>query len=45
VFLIMSVIRATIGAVIGATAIAVMYVELRRAREGEPTGWLADIFR
>ena len=43
--LILSVIRSTIGAVIGATATAVMYVELRRAREGEPTGWLADIFR
>jgi len=35
----------TIGAVIGATAIAVMYVELRRAHEGEPTGWLAEVFR
>jgi len=35
----------TIGAVVGATAITVMYVELRRAREGDPTAWLSDIFR
>jgi hypothetical protein len=35
----------TIGSVVGATAIAVMYVELRRSREGEPTAWLSDIFR
>lgn len=44
VFLIVTAVRSTVGAVIGATAIAVLYVELRRAREGEPTGWLADIF-
>lgn len=43
--LILSAIRSTLGAMIGATAVAVLYVELRRAREGEPTGWLADIFR
>jgi len=43
--LILGVIRQTVGAVIGATAAAVIYVELRRAREGEPTGWLAEIFR
>ncbi|HEX7944391.1 MAG TPA: hypothetical protein VF495_06975 [Phenylobacterium sp.] len=41
----LGVIRQTVGAVIGATAAAVIYVELRRAREGEPTGWLAEIFR
>ena len=44
-FLILSVVRQTIGAVIGATATAVIYVELRRAHEGEPTGWLAEVFR
>lgn len=44
-FLILSVIRQTVGAVIGATAAAVIYVELRRAREGEGPQWLAEIFR
>ena len=43
-FLIVSVIRSTITSVIGATAIAVIYVELRRAREGGGPQWLADIF-
>ena len=41
----LGVIRQTIGAVIGATAAAVIYVELRRAREGEGPEWLTDIFR
>lgn len=45
IVLVLSAIRATLGAMIGATAVAVLYVELRRAREGEPTGWLAEIFR
>ncbi|WP_293682358.1 YciC family protein [uncultured Phenylobacterium sp.] len=43
--LVLAVIQQVIGSVIGATALAVIYVELRRAHEGEPTGWLADIFR
>lgn len=43
-FLIFSVIRSTIGAVVSATAIAVIYVELRRAREGAGPEWLADVF-
>ena len=43
-FLVFSVIRSTISSVIGATAIAVIYVELRRAREGGSPQWLADIF-
>lgn len=44
VTVIMIVIRQTVMTVIGATAIAVMYVELRRAREGAGPEWLRDIF-
>lgn len=43
--IIMTVIQQTISAVLGATLIAVVYVELRRAREGEGPQWLAEIFR
>ncbi|MBW8812072.1 MAG: hypothetical protein JF588_01490 [Caulobacterales bacterium] len=43
-FVIMGVIRQTIGAMIGSTLVAVLYVELRRAREGAGPQWLADIF-
>lgn len=43
--IVLLVIRQTIGAVLGATLISVMYVELRRAREGEGPQWLAEIFR
>lgn len=43
--LVLSALRSAVGAMIGATAAAVLYVELRRAREGEPTGWLAEVFR
>jgi hypothetical protein len=43
--LVLNVVVATITAVVGSAAIAVIYVELRRAHEGEPTGWLAEVFR
>jgi len=41
----LSVVRSVVSSVIGATAAAVIYVELRKAHEGEPAAWLADIFR
>jgi len=40
----MSVIQQTISAVIGAAVFAVLYVELRRTREGAGPQWLAEIF-
>lgn len=40
----LGVIRETISAVIGATAVAVLYVELRHARDGAGPQWLAEIF-
>lgn len=43
-FLVLMVIRQTIGAVIGSTLVAVLYVELRRAREGAGPQWLAEVF-
>ena len=42
--IVVTVIQQTITAVIGATLIAVLYVELRRAREGAGPQWLAEIF-
>lgn len=42
-FVVNGVVNAAMSA-IGATLIAVLYVELRRAREGSATGWLAEIF-
>lgn len=38
------VLQQTITAVLGATLTAVLYVELRRAREGAAPQWLAEIF-
>lgn len=43
-FLTLTVIRSVITAVIGPALIAVIYVELRRARETGGPQWLADIF-
>lgn len=40
----LSVVSSTISGVIGATGAAVLYVELRNARDGAGPGWLADIF-
>lgn len=40
----LGVIRETLSAVIGSTAIAVLYVELRHARDGAGPQWLAEIF-
>ena len=42
--IVVSVVQQTITAVIGATLIAVLYVELRRVREGAGPQWLAEIF-
>jgi hypothetical protein len=39
-----SVIESVVSTVIGATAISVLYVELRRVREGLGPQWLAEIF-
>lgn len=39
-----AVVRSTISAVIGAAVVAVLYVELRRAREGLGPQWLAEVF-
>jgi hypothetical protein len=44
VFLVVTVLRSTVGSVIGATAIAVIYVELRRVQEGAGPEWLRDVF-
>ena len=41
----LSAISSTLSGVIGATGAAVLYVELRNARDGAGPGWLADIFR
>jgi hypothetical protein len=43
--LVLNVIVATITSVVGSAAVAVIYVELRRAHEGDPAAWLSDIFR
>jgi MFS family permease len=43
-FLVMQVIQQTITAVISSSAIAVLYVELRRARDGLGPQWLSEIF-
>lgn len=40
----LTVVRGTIGAVISATIVAVLYVELRRLREGGGPQWLSEIF-
>lgn len=42
--IVISVLQQTITAVLGATLTAVLYVELRRAREGAGPQWLAEIF-
>lgn len=42
--IIIALVRATISAVISAAMIAVLYVELRRLREGAGPQWLAEIF-
>ena len=42
--IVVSVFQQTITAVLGATLTAVLYVELRRAREGAGPQWLAEIF-
>jgi len=42
--LVLQVVQSTISGVIGATFAAVLYVELRRARDGAGPQWLADIF-
>jgi len=39
-----NVLQQTVNAVIGAALVAVLYVELRRAREGAGPQWLAEIF-
>ena len=43
-FLVLSVIRSTVSAVVGSTLVAVLYVELRRLRDGAGPQWLAEIF-
>jgi hypothetical protein len=42
--IVVQVLQQTITAVLGATLTAVLYVELRRTREGAGPQWLADIF-
>ena len=42
--MVLSVIQSTISSVIGAAAVAVLYVELRHARDGAGPQWLAEIF-
>jgi hypothetical protein len=42
--IILGTLAETIGTLIGATGISVLYVELRKAREGVGPQWLADIF-
>lgn len=42
--IVISVIQQTISAVIGAAFAAVLYVELRKARDGAGPQWLAEIF-
>jgi hypothetical protein len=37
-------LTSTLSGMVGATGASVLYVELRRAREGAGPGWLADIF-
>jgi hypothetical protein len=44
-FIVLLVIRTVITAVVGSTFAAVLYVELRKARELGGPQWLADIFR
>jgi hypothetical protein len=44
-FIILLVIRTVITAVISSTLVAVLYVELRKARELGGPQWLAEIFR
>jgi hypothetical protein len=43
--MVMLLIRQTITAVIASTGVAVLYVELRKAREGLGPQWLAEVFR
>lgn len=43
-YLVATVIEKTVVAVISSTLVAVLYVELRRAREGAGPEWLADVF-
>jgi hypothetical protein len=43
-FVILAVVRQTISAVVGSTVVAVLYVELRRVREGASPQWLAEVF-
>jgi hypothetical protein len=40
----LQVIVSTVGSVVGAAAVAVIYVELRQIREGAGPEWLSDIF-
>lgn len=42
--ILVNVLQQTINAVIGAALVSVLYVELRRAREGAGPQWLAEIF-
>lgn len=42
--IVINVVQQTISAVIGAALVAVLYVELRRNREGSGPQWLSDIF-
>ncbi len=42
--IVIQVLQQTVSAVLGATLTAVLYVELRRAREGAGPQWLAEIF-
>ena len=44
VFILLTVIRSVVSSVVGSALAAVLYVELRRAREGAGPDWLADIF-
>jgi hypothetical protein len=39
-----NVVSNTLSALIGSTGVAVLYVELRRLREGAGPQWLAEIF-
>ena len=44
VSILLQVIQQTITAVIGASLVAVLYVELRKLRDGAGPQWLAEIF-
>lgn len=43
-FIGLSVVRGVVTSVLGSALAAVLYVELRRAREGAGPGWLAEVF-